>query len=438
MFRYLTSVSGRGASWTTIGFLASYALRLLSTLILTRLLAPDVFGLMALAWVFISAITMLSDIGTVPSVVRSARGDEKVFLDTAWSVQAVRGIGIGLLTLLIAWPVAWIYDQPQLFGVLCAVAVMPVLNGFNSIAMSSCRRHMELGRLTLLNTYVQIFTVVANVGFAWWLQSIWALVLGSVAGALFQLVLSYRYLPPYRPQLSFERSVLSEILVYGRWILLSTLFTYLGGQGMTAVMGIFVPIAVLGLISIAMVLAGALEDLVGRVLEYVAFPALARLHREDRPLRPQVGRIKQITVLGMLPAFLLLSLLSGFVVGLLFDPRYAQAGHFLALLALNAGLHILQMPYQNAMLAVGNSRGHSIVMGVYSVSRLIFMILGASFFGVYGMLTGIALGTFVTTLVSMVMARRGGICHPLYDIGAMGGIGALYLWTLQDLPLTAV
>ncbi|RRH76234.1 oligosaccharide flippase family protein [Falsigemmobacter faecalis] len=434
MFRFLTSVSGRGASWTTIGFVASYGIRLLSTLILTRLLAPDVFGLMVLAWVFIGAITMLSDLGTVPSVIRSARGDEKVFLDTAWSVQALRGLGIGVLTLLIAWPVAWLYDQPQLFAVLCAAAVIPVINGLNSISMASVRRHMQLGRLTLMTTFVQIFTVFANVGFAWWLQSIWGLVLGSVAGALFQLLLSYRWLPRYHPRIIFDRSVLSEILVYGRWILLGTLFTYIGGQGSTAVMGGFVPIATLGLISIAMIIASALEDLVGRVLEFVVFPTLARLHREGKPLRAQVGRDKQITVLGMLPGFLLLSLLSQWVIDLFFDPRYAQAGGFLALLALNAGLHILQMPYQNAMLAVGNSRGHSVVMATYSVSRLIFMVLGGYAFGVYGLLAGIAVGTLVTTLVSMAMAQKSGICRPLYDFGAIAVLLLVYIRTLQSLP----
>lgn len=135
MLKFLSSTSGRGASWTTFGFVATYGIRLLSTLVLTRLLAPDVFGLMSLVWVFIGAISMLSDIGTIPSVIRSPRGDEKVFLDTAWTIQAVRGFWIGGLTLLIAWPISRLYDEPQLFPILCTVAVMPVIDGMNSIGL---------------------------------------------------------------------------------------------------------------------------------------------------------------------------------------------------------------------------------------------------------------------------------------------------------------
>lgn len=219
MLKFLSSTSGRGASWTTFGFVATYGIRLLSTLVLTRLLAPDVFGLMSLVWVFIGAISMLSDIGTIPSVIRSPRGDEKVFLDTAWTIQAVRGFWIGGLTLLIAWPISRLYDEPQLFPILCTVAVMPVIDGMNSIAMATCRRHMQLKQLTLLNMFVQIFTVCANVTFAWWLQSVWALVFGSIAGALFKWLLSYLWLPRYRPRPMLDRSVAAEIVTFGRWIL---------------------------------------------------------------------------------------------------------------------------------------------------------------------------------------------------------------------------
>ena len=141
LMKFLRSTSGRGASWTFIGFGTSYAIRLLSTLILTRLLAPEVFGLMSLAWVFLTALAMLSDVGTVPSVIRSPRGDDPDFLDTAWSVQAVRGFCLGILVLLLAWPVSRLYDEPQLFPILCAVSVLPVLQGLGSISVATCRSH---------------------------------------------------------------------------------------------------------------------------------------------------------------------------------------------------------------------------------------------------------------------------------------------------------
>lgn len=437
MVKFLRSTSGRGASWTTFGFAASYGIRLLSTLILTRLLTPDVFGLMSLAWVFIGAISMLSDIGTTPSIIRSPRGDEKVFLDTAWTIQAVRGLWIGGLTLLIAWPVSMLYEEPQLFAILCAVAVMPVIAGMNSIAMATCRRHMQLKHLTLLSMFSQIFGTFANVVFAWWLQSVWALVLGSIAGTLFTFMLSYVWLPRYRPKVMFDRSVMTEIVTFGRWILLSTLFTYLGGKGVNAIMGFEVSIETLGLITVSSTLAWALGDLVGRVLDQVAFPTLSRLYREGKSLNSPVNKVKKISFFAILPSFLVLSIVSQPLIDLLYDPRYTLAGSFLSIAALNGAIGILSMPYQNAMLAAGNSRGHSIVMGVTAASRILFLLIGGYFFGVYGMQTGLGLGGLIAWAVSILLARRAGIGNLAYDLSSLAIILPAYAYALLTVsPVT--
>ncbi|MDQ1902863.1 oligosaccharide flippase family protein [Paracoccus sp. WLY502] len=438
MVKFLKSTSGRGASWATFGFAASYSIRLLSTLILTRLLTPDVFGLMSLAWVFIGAISMLSDIGTTPSIIRSPRGDEKVFLDTAWTIQAVRGLWIGGLTLLIAWPVSMLYDEPQLFAILCAVAVMPVISGMNSIAMATCRRHMQLKHLTLLSMFSQIFTTLANVVFAWWLQSVWALVLGSIAGTLFSFLLSYIWLPRYRPKVMFDRSVMAEIVTFGRWILLGTLFTYMSGKGVTAIMGFEVSVEILGLITVSSTLAWALGDLVGRVLDQVVFPTLSRLYREGKPLNPPVNKIKKISFFAILPSFLVLSLVSQPLIDLLYDPRYALAGSFLSIAALNGAIGILPMPYQNAMLAAGNSRGHSIVMGVTAASRILLMLVGGYSFGIYGMQVGLGLGGLVAWAVSILLARRTGIGNLAYDLISLATILPVYTYALMTVaPVTS-
>ena len=81
----------RASAITMGGFVASQALRLASNLVLTRLLFPEAFGLMALVTVFVMALVMLSDIGTGPAIMGSRRGDDPAFLDTAWTIQILRG-----------------------------------------------------------------------------------------------------------------------------------------------------------------------------------------------------------------------------------------------------------------------------------------------------------------------------------------------------------
>src|SRR5205823_683589 len=78
------------AAWTAAGFGTLLLFRFASNAILTYLLDPKVFGLMMLVNVFIVGLHMFTDIGTGLSVIRSPRGDDPDFLNTAWTIQVLR------------------------------------------------------------------------------------------------------------------------------------------------------------------------------------------------------------------------------------------------------------------------------------------------------------------------------------------------------------
>ena len=138
-----------GAAWTTGTFAYRYALRLLSTVIVTRLLMPEAYGLMSLAMIFVTGLALLSDIGIAPSVIQSKRGEDEDFLRTAWTIKVLRGLFLGLMGCAIAWPAALIYDEPRLFGLICALSMVPVLDGFMSMTQLIYERRIKLKALNL-------------------------------------------------------------------------------------------------------------------------------------------------------------------------------------------------------------------------------------------------------------------------------------------------
>src|ERR1700722_277242 len=90
----LKGLAIRGAIWTLLGFGTRQVLRLGFNLIVTRLLYPELFGLLSLVYTVVTGLTLFCDLGIAPAVVRDPRGDEAAFLNTAWTMQIVRGIGI--------------------------------------------------------------------------------------------------------------------------------------------------------------------------------------------------------------------------------------------------------------------------------------------------------------------------------------------------------
>ena len=127
----------RAGTWTFVGYGVSQAIRLGGNLVMTRLLVPEMFGVMAIASIVLAMLMMLSDIGLTHNIVQSRRGEDPVFLNTAWAVQIIRGGLLWAAALLFSSGLyagnqaGWFHPFPFLSrAVICpaesSVAVSPV------------------------------------------------------------------------------------------------------------------------------------------------------------------------------------------------------------------------------------------------------------------------------------------------------------------------
>jgi O-antigen/teichoic acid export membrane protein len=108
----------KGTFWTIASYGVSQILRFGSNLVLTRLLLPEIFGLMSLAYVFITGLHLFSDLGIHTSLIQNKRGGDPEFLNTAWSLQIIRGMGLWICCVIVAVPAANFYNEPRLVWLL--------------------------------------------------------------------------------------------------------------------------------------------------------------------------------------------------------------------------------------------------------------------------------------------------------------------------------
>ena len=137
----------RSASWIILGYGASQGIRLLSNLIPTRLLFPEAFGLMALITMVTVGLTLFTDVGISPSITQSKRGDDPDFLNTAWTIQMIRGTCLWACVCLAAYPVSLFYEQPDLAVYLPIAALSLFLGGLSPTRIETAHRHLLMGRL---------------------------------------------------------------------------------------------------------------------------------------------------------------------------------------------------------------------------------------------------------------------------------------------------
>ena len=229
--------SMRSSFFTVLNMASQNLLRLGGNLVLTRLLFPEAFGIMALVQVVMSGLQMFSDIGVNLAIVQNKRGDDPDFLNSAWVLQIGRGFVLWTATIVLAAPVANFYEAPILAQLLPVAGLTALIQGFNSTKLATANRHLALGRVTMIRLGANAVGLLVLIALAYWLQSVWALVLGGLVAPLITMVLSHIALPGHRNRFRLERGAIGELTRFGKYIFLSTIAGFLTLQSDRAILG---------------------------------------------------------------------------------------------------------------------------------------------------------------------------------------------------------
>ena len=436
----------RASMWLLAAKPLELSIQLVRSLILTRLLFPEVFGLMAIVGAIIQALNMCSDIGLGPSIIQNPRGKEDEFLRTAWTIGIIRGGVLWVLCVALAGPIAWVYDKPQLKLLLPVAGLTVLISSFNTTAWRTANRDLMLGRVIMLAHAINIITTVILIAVAWWLRSVWALVISSLASALLHVILGHIILPGIRHRLAWDRKAVGELVGFGKWVFVSTLLTLLAMQSDKLLLGGLITTKMLGIYSIALVLAMLPRTLVQGLSGKVLFPALSARFREDpRRMHAQIQRARGVLLrLGLLLTIGAAAIAPAFYQ-YLYDPRYWAAGWMAQLLAISTWMTMLNTTTGSSLLALGESRAMAIGNAVNVVVTLVACLLGYFWIGLPGFIIGYAAGTGSGEIYQGLVLRRYGVYvlrQDLYlsGVAATGGLGlvlvrlAEHCWSWEHIP----
>ncbi|KPP83953.1 MAG: Membrane protein involved in the export of O-antigen and teichoic acid [Rhodobacteraceae bacterium HLUCCA08] len=381
----LKARAARSSFWTIAGTLSQQFLRLASNLILTRILFPEAFGLMAIVQVFLTGLQMFSDMGIRASIVQNDRSDEPGFLNTAWTLQIIRGVVLWLISCAIAWPIAQFYEQPLLAWMMPVVGLTALISGFYPTRIHTMSRDLKIGLVTRINVATQVVGIVAMVILALILENVWALVIGALIAELAKLWALLHFLPGMRNRLAFDRSSSAELIHFGKWIFISTACTFLVNNADRALLGKFISLDLLGIYSIGFFLANAPLLLARPMVNNVVFP----LYKQRSPWkseenRKKISSMRRKVTAGLFAMSAVLAILGDWLVGVLYDPRYALAGPIVVLMTVALMPRQIVISYGGLLLAAGDSLRFMIFMVSAAVINTTALVIGIRTLGVAG------------------------------------------------------
>jgi O-antigen/teichoic acid export membrane protein len=413
-FRALESRALKGTYFIVAFYGAALGLRFVSSIVLTRLFVPEYFGLMTLVTTIIVGLTLFSHIGLEDSVIQNPRGDEEPFINTAWTIQVLRGIGLWLLLLALAWPVARFYD-PRLFWLLPAIGFGCVFSGISSPNLLSLSRHLGVGRLSALELTGQVVYFVVAIVWAYFSRTIWALVGARLLSELVRALLSYRLANNgVRPRFVLERKAVRSLVTFGKWILIGTALTFLANQSDRLILPKLLPKAtalqVLGVYGIAFSLSDLPRQIIAMFSSKVGFPFIAKFAHQPRPEFRKVLLKYRMMVLAAGAVLLTITVCVGDVFILhVYKKPYHGAAWMIAIFGLGLWHTLLYSTTSPAIMSLQKSHYNALANLLYLIALLVLMPLGYSYFGIVGAVAGVAVSDLPMYFVNVYASYRQGL-----------------------------
>lgn len=404
--------------WVLLFFGLSQLIRLGSNLIVTRLLEPQIFGVMAVVYAVIFGIEMFSDIGTWAFIVRHKDPDNPHLLNAVWTLHVLRGWWVFLLILLLViilvignqhMPAYFhgIYADSRLPMLVLIAGVGSVIGGYKSMASPVLSRKLEVRKLEFIELISQLTGTLVMVIAVWLYPSIWVLLTAGLVSVTVSTFSSYFFFP-FRHKLVWDKAIVKEVFHFSKWIVIASALTYLFSQGDRLFLASKIDAAELGVYSIAFMLVATLSSVTLTLAQKVIFPVFATIvHGDRQSLKEKYYKVRLHLDF---PVFLIAGLLIALgpaIIDILYDARYSNAGWIMQILIFAIIGDTLSMVSMECLSALSITKVNMWVMLARTIGLFVGLPLFFNLYGFYGAVWVVAMNTWIALpLVYWTLAKN--------------------------------
>lgn len=187
----LLSRGARGGGLILVGSGASFGIQIVSLLVLSRLLTPSDFGVIAMVTIFVALGSLLRDFGLPLAGLQERSLTRQQASNLFWMSTLIAGI-CALLLAVSTPALVVLFNEPRLTLIVPTLAVSVFLGGVSSQLQVQLARNMQFGALVASDVVSQLVALGVAIAVAIDGRGYWALVAQSLTAAL--LTLAYRWI----------------------------------------------------------------------------------------------------------------------------------------------------------------------------------------------------------------------------------------------------
>ena len=393
----------KGLFWSVIQKWGRAGITTITFIVLSRLLTPEAFGLVALATAFTVFIELFLDQGFGSAIVQRVRLDPE-HLDTAFWMNVMMGILMTVGLIAVSGLVAAAFEEPRLASVLRWLSITLVLSGLSSTQISILQRKLAFKDLAIRSTVANTVGGIVGISMAFAGFGVWSLVGQDLTNCLAGAIILWRA-SDWRPSFKVSKRHYKELVTFGVSIVGNNALTVLMRRSDDLLIGYFLGPTLLGFYTIGYQLLLTTIRLVTEVTNSVAFPAFSRIQHQPDRMREAFYKVTQYTSLFAFPVFIGLATLAPELILTIFGEKWAPSIPVMQVLALIGILQSVLFFNGSVIKASGKPSWQLGIMLLNAVCSILGFLLAVRW-GIVAVAASFVIVGYLLAPVSYMAVRR--------------------------------
>lgn len=397
----MTASGYSAVRWSAASRYAAQGTQFAISLVMARLLAPELFGLLGMATVFTGFAKVLNNLGFGAAIIQRKDVDQALLSSIFWVNLCLCSV----LTLgaIAASPlVGWLYDDERVPPILIALSANLFIAGFVTVPAAMLQKQLDFKSLAVREIGSVVVMGLTGITLAWLNFGVWALVIASIAQQL-SAALLLNAVSTFRPTRQLDRHRLRECVRFGIGITGTNIFNYFSRNADNVIIGVALGPLALGYYGFAYKLMLFPRNALTQVVNRVLFPKLSSIQDNDSEIT-EIVRKAAITIAAIsFPLAACVMLFADPVIPQVLGEKWKPAIPLVIILAPVGAMQSLWSIATQIMLAKGRSDlffRWGITNGFLMISSFLIGIL----FGVQGVATSYAIACFFWIPITFYMS----------------------------------
>lgn len=309
--------------WMTADIIVQKILGILSFLILSRLILPESYGIIASITILVGFLNVVSQTGFEAALIQS-KDEIKSYLNKVWTLNILKSILIFAIIWFIAPIAARFFHVENYVSVIRFSGLFVVVEGMSNIGHIYFSKDINFRAIFFRDLGMPIaFFVTTILWLKFFGNPVWALAFGNLGSYLCAMIATY-FLSSYRPRPDFNLNKLRELWSYGSWVVASNLANYVSGVIDSTFLAHLLGPGKLGIYSKGRDFSVIPSSYISQLANKIGFPSISNIQGDLELVRHGFKKLFDLTILISLPFMVLIFTQANHLISLILTDEWLQ------------------------------------------------------------------------------------------------------------------